>query len=219
VESDEIHDKIVEIREEHNKPVYVSMGNTAASGGYYVSAPANKIVAHSATLTGSIEVIMQSYNFTELADKLGIDMNTIKSGEFKDIMSSTRKMTDEERDILQTMIDDMYADFVQVIVDGRDMSESKVRELGDGGVYTGQQAADNGIVDVLGALEDKTAMIRKDFEWPNAQVVKYQGGYAWESFLGGQVKSMFNNEDQNLMAIQDLLQQTDGPRAMYLYSK
>jgi len=219
VESDEIHDKIVEIREEHNKPVYVSMGNTAASGGYYVSAPANKIVAHSATLTGSIGVIMQSYNFTELADKLGIDMNTIKSGEFKDIMSSTRKMTDEERDILQTMIDDMYADFVQVIVDGRDMSESKVRELGDGRVYTGQQAADNGLVDGLGTLEDTTAMMKKDFEWPNAQVVKYQGGYAWESFLGGQVKSMFNNEDQNLMAIQDLLQQTDGPRAMYLYSK
>src|SRR5699024_7552443 len=156
VESDEIHEKIVEIREEHNKPVYVSMGNTAASGGYYVSAPANKIVAHSATLTGSIGVIMQSYNFTELADKLGIDMNTIKSGEFKDIMSSTRKMTDEERDILQTMIDDMYADFVQVIVDGRDMSESKVRELGDGRVYTGQQAADNGLVDGLGTLEDTT---------------------------------------------------------------
>src|SRR5699024_12782039 len=119
----------------------------------------------------------------------------------------------------QKLMDDIYAEFVQLIVDGRDMSESKVRELGDGRVYTGQQAADSGLVDGLGTLEDTTAMMKKDFEWPNAQVVKYQGGYAWESFLGGQVKSMFNNEDQNLIAIQDLLQQTDGPRAMYLYSK
>ncbi|GGJ88261.1 putative signal peptide peptidase SppA [Lentibacillus kapialis] len=219
VESDEIHDEVVEIREEHNKPVYVSMGNTAASGGYYVSTPADKIFAHPATLTGSIGVIMQSYNFTELADQLGIDMNTIKSGKFKDIMSSTRKMTDKEHEILQTMVDDMYADFVQVIVDGREMTESKVRELGDGRVYTGEQAADNGLVDGLGTLEDTTAMMKKDFEWPNAQVVKYQSGKAWESFLGGQVKSMFNSKDQNLMAIQELLQQSDGPRAMYLYSK
>src|SRR5690625_7257568 len=96
VESAEIHDKVVEIRKETEKPIYVSMGNTAASGGYYVSAPADKIVAHPATLTGSIGVIMESINFAELADQVGIDFKTIKSGEFKDIMSSSREMTRSE---------------------------------------------------------------------------------------------------------------------------
>ncbi|ALX48812.1 signal peptide peptidase SppA [Lentibacillus amyloliquefaciens] len=219
VESDEIHDKIVEIQEEHNKPVYVSMGNTAASGGYYVAAPADKIVAHQATLTGSIGVIMQSYNVTELADQLGVDVNTIKSGEFKDIMSATREMTDEERDILQTMIDGMYDDFVQVIVEGRDMSESTVRELGDGRVYTGQQAADNGLVDGLGDLEDTAAMMQEDLDWSNARVVKYNNGYGWNTYINGKVQTMFQGEDAKLTAIQELIQQSDGPRAMYLYSK
>src|SRR5699024_682842 len=106
------------IQEETEKPVYVSMGNTAASGGYYVAAPADKIVANPATLTGSIGVIMESINFAELADEYGIDFNTIKSGEYKDIMSSSRKMKDEEKEILQTMIDELYDEFVQVIVDG-----------------------------------------------------------------------------------------------------
>src|SRR5690625_6000164 len=88
VESATIHDKVVEIQEDYDKPVYVTMGNTAASGGYYVAAPAGKIVAHPATLTGSIGVIMQSINFTDLADDLGFDFNTIKSGKIKDTMST-----------------------------------------------------------------------------------------------------------------------------------
>ncbi|QKY68452.1 signal peptide peptidase SppA [Lentibacillus sp. CBA3610] len=219
VESDEIHDKIVEIQEEQDKPVYVSMGNQAASGGYYVSAPADKIVAHPATLTGSIGVIMQSINFAELAEDIGIDFNTITSGEFKDIMSQTREMTDEEQDILQNMIDDMYADFVQVIVDGRDMSESEVRDLGDGRVYTGRQAADNGLVDELGSLEETAQVMKEDFDWPNAQVVEYKSGFEFNNFLGGWAQSMFKNEEADLTAIQELIQQSDGPRAMYLYTK
>src|SRR5690625_7265655 len=87
------------------------MGNTAASGGYYVSAPADKIVAHPATLTGSIGVIMESINFAELADKYGIDFNTIKSGKYKDIMSPSRPMTEDEEAILQSIIDELYEEF------------------------------------------------------------------------------------------------------------
>src|SRR5690625_4032377 len=120
-ETAEIHQLIVESKEMYDKPIYVSMGSMAASGGYYVAAPADKIYAHSSTLTGSIGVIMESINYAELADKLGIDFNTIKSGEFKDIMSESRKMTEEEEDILQTMIDELFDEFVQVIVDGRGM--------------------------------------------------------------------------------------------------
>ncbi|RYG71756.1 signal peptide peptidase SppA [Lentibacillus lipolyticus] len=218
VESDEIHDQIVEVQEEYEKPVYISMGNTAASGGYYISAPADKIVAHPATLTGSIGVIMESFNFAEFADKHGIKFNTIKSGEFKDIMSQSREMTDEEHEILQNMVDDMYADFVNVIVEGRDMAESRVRELGDGRVYTGSQAAENGLIDALGSMEDTISMMKKDFDWPSAKVVEYKGGPEWNQFLSGTVKSVFSQETK-LLDIQELLRQSNGPRAMYLYSK
>lgn len=218
VESDEIHDKIVQIKEEHDKPVYVSMGNTAASGGYYISAPADKIVAHSATLTGSIGVIMESFNFAEFADKHGIKFNTIKSGEFKDIMSQSRKMTDEERKILQTMIDNLYGDFVEVIVDGRDMSESKVRELGDGRVYTGEQAKNNGLVDALGSLTDTIAIMKEDNGWGNAKVIEYKKGIEINEFLGGTLQGMFKGQTE-LFGIKELLRESNGPRAMYLYSK
>src|SRR5699024_2769475 len=154
VESDEIHDQVVKVQEEYNKPVYVSMGNMAASGGYYVAAPADKIIAHPSTLTGSIGVIMQGVNIAELAEDLGIDFTTLKSGDYKDIMSSTREMTEDEEVILQEMIDDMYGEFVQVIVDGRDMSEERVREIGDGRIYTGKQAYELELVDDLGDLND-----------------------------------------------------------------
>ncbi|UOQ50111.1 signal peptide peptidase SppA [Gracilibacillus caseinilyticus] len=218
VESAEIHDKIVEIKEEYEKPVYVSMGNTAASGGYYISAPSDKIVAHKATLTGSIGVIMESINFSELADQLGIDFNTIKSGEHKDILSSYRDMTDEEREILQTMIDDMYDDFVQVIVDGRGLSEDRVRELGDGRVYTGSQAQEAGLVDEIGTLDDTIAMMEEDYELGNAQVIEYNQGMPFNQLLGGTVQSMLGAEFK-IPGITELLRQENAPRAMYLYSR
>src|SRR5699024_9909904 len=149
VESAEIHDKIAEVREKYHKPVYISMGNMAASGGYYISAPADKILAQPATITGSIGVIMESLNFAQLAEDLGIDINTFTSGEYKDIMSATRPMRDDEREILQEIVDDMYDDFVQVIVDGRGMTDSEVRELADGRIYTGKQAAELDLIDGL----------------------------------------------------------------------
>ncbi|WP_047982836.1 signal peptide peptidase SppA [Ornithinibacillus californiensis] len=217
VESAEIHDKIIAVQEEYEKPIYVSMGNTAASGGYYISAPADKIVAHPATLTGSIGVIMQGYDLSGLADNLGIEVNTIKSGEYKDIMSTFREMTDEERELLQTMIDDMYAEFVQVIVDGRGMAEGKVRELADGRVYTGNQAKENGLVDELGTLEDTIAMLKEDLELANAQVVKYNNSLGFEQFLGMSVQSIFGKDDE-LVNMLEIVQESNTPRAMYLYS-
>ncbi|WP_186579859.1 signal peptide peptidase SppA [Aquibacillus kalidii] len=218
VESAEIHDHIVEIKEKYEKPIYISMGNTAASGGYYISAPADKIVAHKATITGSIGVIMESINFAELATELGIDVNTIKSGEFKDIMSSYREMTDDERKILQSMVDSMYNDFVQVIVEGRDLSEERVRELGDGRVYTGEQAKKVGLVDELGSLDDVIAMMKEEQDLDNAQVIEYEPGLGFGQFLGGTMKSLTSSETE-LLGIKQLIQENNAPRAMYLYSK
>lgn len=218
VESAEIHDKIKEIQEKYEKPVYVSMGNTAASGGYYVAAPADKIVAHPATLTGSIGVIMESMNYAELADKLGIDFNTIKSGEFKDIMSSNREMTNDERDILQTMIDELYDEFVQVIVDGRGLSDKEVRQLGDGRVYTGSQAKENGLVDDLGSIDDTIAMMKHDYDLKDATVIEYENNSPISELIGGKVQNMFGSES-DLVGMKELLRDSGAPRAMYLYSK
>ncbi|HLR68426.1 signal peptide peptidase SppA [Virgibacillus alimentarius] len=218
VESAEIHEKVTKIQEETEKPVYVSMGNTAASGGYYVAAPADKIVANPATLTGSIGVIMESINFAELADEYGIDFNTIKSGEYKDIMSSSRKMKDEEKEILQTMIDELYDEFVQVIVDGRGMPESKVRKLGDGRVYTGKQAKENNLVDELGTLEDTVALMEEDHDLKGASVIEYETSYNFKQLIGASAQSMFKS-DGRLSGIMDQIRNSDGPRAMYLYSK
>ncbi|WP_100011315.1 signal peptide peptidase SppA [Lentibacillus sediminis] len=218
VESAQLHDQVVEIQETYEKPVYVSMGNTAASGGYYLAASADKIVAHPGTLTGSIGVIMQSFNVSELADNIGIDMNTIKSGEFKDIMSPTREMTEEEREILQTMIDDMYADFVQVIVEGRDMTEERVRELGDGRVYTGSQALEQDLVDALGNLEDTIAMMKEEQGLENAQVVEYSQGLGLNQFLGGAVQA-FTGANPDIDNVIEMVRESHTPRAMYLYSE
>lgn len=218
VESAEIHAKLLEIQEKYNKPLYVSMGNTAASGGYYVAAPADKIVAHSATLTGSIGVIMESINYAELADKLGIDFNTIKSGEFKDIMSESRKMTEEEEDILQTMIDELFDEFVQVIVDGRGMSEDEVRTLADGRIYTGKQAKENGLIDEVGSLEDTIALMEEEHSFGDAHVVQYEVGQGFWSLLSNSAQSFFN-KDSELQALMNVIRDSSGPRAMYLYSR
>jgi protease-4 len=218
VESAEVHDKVAALQEEYDKPVYVSMGNTAASGGYYVSAPAEKIVAHPATLTGSIGVIMESMNYAELADELGIDFNTIKSGEYKDIMSGSREMTDDERALLQDMIDEMYADFVDVIVDGRGMSEETVRDLGDGRVYTGSQAVENGLVDELGSLDDTIAMVKEDYGLEDAMVIEYRTGLEINQFLGMTLQNKLS-EGSELHAIHHLIRESNAPKAMYLYSR
>lgn len=218
VESDEIHDQIVKVQEQYNKPVYVSMGNTAASGGYYVSAPADKIVAHPSTLTGSIGVIMQAVNVADLAQDLGVDFTTLKSGEFKDIMSSTREMTDDEREILQDIVDEMYGEFVQVIVDGRDMSEERVREIGDGRVYTGKQAYELELVDELGDLDDTIQIMKEDQSLGNAQVVEYVTSAGFNDFFGMTMKQSFAKE-ANINGIVELLREYNAPRAMYLYSE
>src|SRR5690625_3196249 len=218
VESAEIHDKLVEIRELYGKPIYVSMGNTAASGGYYVSAPADKIVAHPATITGSIGVIMENINFAELADDLGIDFNTLTSGEYKDIMSASRPMTEEEENILQTIIDDMYDDFVQVIVDGRGMSDSQVRELADGRIYTGKQAKDLNLVDDLETFDDAMEMMKDDYGWKSANVIEYEFKLGLGQLFGFSAKSLFK-KDSELLGVMNIMRDSSGPRAMYLYSR
>ena len=213
----EIHRKLVEMQAAYEKPIYVSMGSMAASGGYYVAAPADKIFAESSTITGSIGVIMESVNYAGLAEKYGINFNTIKSGKHKDIMSASREMTKEERQILQSMVDEMYDEFVQVIVDGRGMSESKVREVGDGRVYTGKQAQSVGLVDEVGNFDDTLSALKEDYNLEDAQVIQYEEGFGFLSGFGMNMKSLFQSDSSELEMVLSLLRQSDKPRAMYIY--
>ncbi|MFQ6014517.1 MAG: signal peptide peptidase SppA, partial [Anaerolineae bacterium] len=153
VASDEIYQEIVKAKGK-GKPVVVSMGELAASGGYYISAPADHIVANPATLTGSIGVIAMAPNIEELMGKIGVDVVVIKSGALKDELSPFREMTEEEHQLWQKIIDEAYGQFVTVVAEGRGLDEEKVRELADGRVYTGRQALELGLVDELGNLPE-----------------------------------------------------------------
>jgi protease-4 len=148
VASDEIYRRVAELQKK--KVVVASLGDVAASGGYYIAAGANQIVANPATITGSIGVIAQFPKLSGLYDKVGLEMRTFKSGEFKDLGSESRDFTPEEREIVNGIITSSYDQFVSVIAEGREMDEAKVRELADGRIYSGTQAKDLGLVDEVG---------------------------------------------------------------------
>jgi len=150
--SQEIYTQVRKITEV--KPVVVSMGDMAASGGYYLSASATRIVANPGTITGSIGVISQFANLTKVADKIGIEMNTVKSGPAKDAGNPFRPFSEEDRQGFQVLIDDIYRQFVEAVASGRELSEESVRAVADGRVLTGEQALQAGLVDELGNFYD-----------------------------------------------------------------
>jgi protease-4 len=155
--SDEMHQSILDFRENTSKPVVVSMGDTAASGGYYIATAADRIVANETTLTGSLGVIIPLNNFAEAAEKYGIRQVVIKSGKYKDMGSAFREMRPDEREIFQSIVNQEYAEFVDVISEGRGIPEERVREIADGRVYSGSQARDLGLVDSFGGLDEASA--------------------------------------------------------------
>ncbi|MBI4854194.1 MAG: signal peptide peptidase SppA [Acidobacteria bacterium] len=150
--SQEIYQAIKRVREK-GIPVVASFGDVAASGGVYVAMAANKIVSNPGTITGSIGVIIKSNNLTELYSKIGVSAQVIKSGSHKDILASYRPLTEEERELLQSTIDDTYLQFVETIADGRGLSVDEVKPFSDGRIFSGRQAKDLKLVDELGGLQ------------------------------------------------------------------
>ena len=136
-----------------NVTIVVSMGGTAASGGYYISTQADKIVALPTTMTGSIGVISQLINLEGLLEKLGIEIETFKGGKYKDMYRGFRELTPEEEEIMQGMVDEYYDQFIGVVAEGRELSEEEVRNLATGQLYTGTEAKELGLVDELGDLD------------------------------------------------------------------
>ena len=150
----EIFQKIWKIRKKKNIPVVASMGEIAASGGYYTAAACSRIMANHGTITGSIGVIAMSPNMKRLFDKLGIRMNVIKSGRYKDILASYRDLSTEERRILQEMIDSSYKKFLKDVALGRNMNQSDIAKYADGRVMNGITALDYKLIDGIGTFED-----------------------------------------------------------------
>ena len=171
------------------KPVVVSMGDTAASGAYWLAAYGDKIYANPSTITGSIGVYMSYYDVQGLSEKLGVREEKIKSGPHKDIFSPFRPMTEEERQLTQNMVDDMYEQFVAVVAEQRHMDGEKVRSLADGRVFTGVQAKEAGLVDELGnyydALGYAGTLIHANPD--KVATVTYDDAFSWDQLLSGRI--------------------------------
>src|ERR671913_1234827 len=171
--SDEMHQSVLDFEENTGEPVVVSMQDVTASGGYYISTAADRIVANKTTLTGSLGVIFEIPNFAEAADKYGIKQVVIKSGKYKDMGSAFREMTPEEREIFQAIVDQDYSEFVEVISEGREIPEDRVREIADGRIYSGMQARDLGLVDSLGNLDEASATAGRLAGQRDTTVIRY----------------------------------------------
>lgn len=151
VASQEIYEQVKKAKAK--KKVVVSMGSVAASGGYYIAAPADHIIANPGTITGSIGVIMVVPNLKGLLDKVGIKTDVVKSGRLKDLASVFRGIGPEEREIIQGVMDDVHEQFISAVADGRKMQLKKVRAISDGRIFSGRQALKAGLVDELGDLD------------------------------------------------------------------
>ncbi|MCX7839165.1 MAG: signal peptide peptidase SppA [Anaerolineae bacterium] len=212
IASREIYDAVMQVRAS-GKPVVASLGEIAASGGYYIVAGADVIYAHPATLTGSIGVISVFRSIEGLSEKIGVKFTVIKSGPHKDETFGYRDLTAEERAIWQTLINEVYEDFVSVVAHGRNLTPERVRQLGDGRVYTGRQAQAVGLVNDLGDLEDavKTAASLAGMSGtPRRIEFRNKPGFF------GSLASMFSPK-RSVPALTDLFALEHTGRILYLY--
>lgn len=198
--AEEIGRELKRFKETTNKPIVATMSDMGASAAYWIAAcSSDKIYANSTTLTGSIGVYMPYMNTQELFKKIGIKTDKIKSGPYKDILSNDRPMTEAEKILLQNMVNEIYNEFITVVVTGRKMDEAHVRNLADGRIYTGSQAKNLGLVDELGNYYDALAAAGKLAEItpgkdglpPVKQHVKQQ---PWEYLLGAEIANVVKSQ-------------------------
>jgi len=190
--SDDINKAIIKFQQDSGKPVVAAMGSLAASGGYYVSAPCRWIVANELTITGSIGVIMSTYNYRGLMDKIGLRPEVFKSGKFKDMLSGSKKeedITAEEKEMVQKLVDETFQKFKSVVAEGRSFANRQNKQTGDAGgqsltpkwtdyadgrVLSGNEAYKLGFVDELGGWDTAVSRAEKLAHIPNARLVQYQ---------------------------------------------
>ena len=215
--SDIIYKEILEFKEKTSKKIIVSMQDVAASGAYYISAAADKIISHPTTVTGSIGVIMPLLNIADLVEKYGIEDTSVKSGDMKNIGSPLKKMSDEEREALHDIVDEMYTRFLNIIADGRNMKIEDVRKLSDGRIYTGKQALENGLVDQLGYMDDAITLAKEISGLKEAKIIKYKKMFKLADIFAGSMDNLFGDRTIKI-GINASVADNDFPRFMYLWT-
>lgn len=205
--AEEVGRELKRFKEKTKKPIVATMGDMGASAAYWIAVcSSDKVYANSTTLTGSIGVYMPYMNTQELFQKIGIKTDKIKSGPYKDIMSNDRPMTEAEKILLQNMVNEIYNEFIAVVVAGRKMEEAHVRNLADGRIYTGSQAKKLGLVDELGNYYDALAdagklagiELGKDGLPPVKQQIKQQ---PWEYLLGAEIADIVKAQLAESLAV------------------
>lgn len=188
--ADIIYHEIEQFKEKTGIKVIASIMDLGASGGYYVAVSADKIVAHPTTVTGSIGVIMLNLSFEGLLQKIGVKDTSIKTGEYKDMGSPLKTMTEEERKIFQSVMNNLYERFLAVIAKNRkELTPEKIKSLADGRIYTAQQALELKLIDQIGYLDETIAQAKKDAGIEDARVVIYHRPGTYKNNIYSQLSS------------------------------
>ena len=217
--SDELYLKIKEYQEKTGRPVYSSMQSQATSGGYYISASCDKIIANRNCWTGSIGVTMGSFiDVSKLLENLGIKTTTITAGDNKAMGSNTEPMTAEQKAIFQSLVDEAYEQFVGIVAEGRDMTIEEVKILADGRIYTAKQALENGLIDQIGTYEEAISDMKKTYDLEDIAVENFQSEASTDlySLLGIVAEQTKDNTITDTDAIKELLELNGTFRVSYI---
>ena len=210
-DADEIYRELQQFKDSNaDRKLVALVHDTAASGGYYIAAPADLIIAQPTAIIGSIGVIMQTLNIQNLSEKIGVTDTTIKSGKNKDLLNPFHPVDPEHRALLQTSIDAMHARFVELVAAGRHLKKNKVSELADGRIFTADQALQHGLIDHIGYWEDAVSHTAKLLAVENIFVVSYADK---KGFLG----NLLGANNPRLPDITSLVPAATTPRGLYLW--
>lgn len=203
-----------------HRPVYAYYGSEAASGGYYLTCGADKILANQECWTGSIGVTLGTvYDLTGLLSKYGVKTYTITSGKNKAMGNPMSSLTDEQLKIFQGLVDESYERFVGVVAEGRGLSTARVRELADGRIYTAKQALDNGLIDGIAEEDEAMSTFRKEGHFKDCQIISIvhetQDSSLLSSLLSGSMKGQSNSKQDDLGAVKELMKMNGTVRLEY----
>lgn len=204
---DELYLKIKEYQTATKRPVYAYMESMAASGGYYIAAPADKIYANRNCWTGSIGVTIGTvYDITELLKNLGVKTVTITAGTNKAMGSATEKLTDEQKAIYQSLVDEAYGQFVDIVAEGRKMDRNRVVLLADGRIYTAKQALEKGLIDVIATRDEAVTAMKTDYGLTAAktEVYTYEQEFSLSSLLFGLTEELGKDANSEYDQIMEL---------------
>ncbi len=215
-ESDEMYLKLMEYKEKTGRPVYAYFASEACSGAYYISMAADKIFANRNCWTGSIGVIISLMNYEDLMEKIGVSEIDITSGKNKTIGSGAHEMTKEQEKILQSLVDESYEQFTQIVAKGRSMDIKKVKTLADGRIYSAQQAKEQGLVDDIMGLEESKAAVRTAIGDDDILIHVPEKNTQWQNYFNhflGMAEHFGNQSD--IQAARELIENDESGVLMY----